>query len=468
MFSVGVLLVARPAEAKVFEVEADPVVVVEPHHPAVRSAARQHSARSARVQSDPVLVSSNKLTPRAAVKVVPHPHREAAMLKEFDCIRDHVGKNQDLDWAEVCASQGTGWEMETAPWNSASSKSTQTAAAETGDFIGSAKDRDILERSRKAINTSSENYLHDMAESDGRQMKEPTNFEATFDFLMGRRRDNLSWNIAGNIDGSTPNVLSELTWGDLDTIIGKGKSQLVFLDKFVFDGYMAYGDIYEGDNQDSDYAGDNRTLEFSRSNNNGGGGNVLDMVGGLGYRIQVSDPDTKNLFFVDSLYVTPLAGYSHHEQNLRITDGYQTIPNLGSFNNFGVHLSSSYEAEWNGPWAGFELKGSKKKWTGAFRYEWHWADYTAEANWNLRNEFQHPKSFEHIADGTGMVLGFDGGYQLTDFLSFSFNVDYQDWHTDAGIDRVFLSSGATSETQLNEVTWDSLSIMGGFTYHFGR
>ena len=40
-------------------------------------------------------------------------------------------------------------------------------------------------------------------------------FETEFVFSAGYRKDELDWNIAGNINGNNPNILSELTWEDL-------------------------------------------------------------------------------------------------------------------------------------------------------------------------------------------------------------------------------------------------------------
>jgi Protochlamydia outer membrane protein len=44
----------------------------------------------------------------------------------------------------------------------------------------------------------------------------------------------------------------------------------------------AYRRIFDGENQDSGYAGGDRTLEFSRSNNNSDEGNMLDAFFGIG------------------------------------------------------------------------------------------------------------------------------------------------------------------------------------------
>ena len=91
--------------------------------------------------------------------------------------------------------------------------------------------------------------------------------ETDFTLSAGYRVDDLDWSIAGNINGNNPNVLSELTWDDVESYQVKLQGNFVWPNIIALKGYVNYGWIFDGDNQDSDYLGDNRTLEFSRSNN---------------------------------------------------------------------------------------------------------------------------------------------------------------------------------------------------------
>jgi hypothetical protein len=299
----------------------------------------------------------------------------------------------------------------------------------------------------------SEDFL-DGPEESGRLLK------ADLQILTGFRQDDFDWNIAADLQGGTPNILSELTWSDLSMTQIKTKGRLTFKDHFVLDGMAAYADIYSGENQDSDYSGNNRTSEFSRSNNSSDDGEAMDLSAGVGYKIYLGrEPYLLN---VDHLWLTVLGGYSYHELNLVMTDGFQTIPATGAFT--GLH--SSYWAEWDGPWFGTELFGKKNKLSGLFRFEYHWADYYGSANWNLRSDFQHPKSYEHLADGRGLVFNLGTAYHFNDRWSLDFNADIQDWKTTKGIDRTFFSTGTISETQLNEVHWGSYAVMFGTTCRF--
>ena len=285
--------------------------------------------------------------------------------------------------------------------------------------------------------------------------------EVLMQFDAGYRRDDLDWNIAGDAGGNNPNVLSELTWDDLESWQVKFSSSLIFPNIVALRGYADYGWIFDGKNQDSDYLGDNRTFEFSRSNNKADNGVVWDASLAVGYPFQWNQA-------VIATFI-PLVGYSRHEQNLKITDGDQTIPDSGPFP--GLH--SSYDTEWKGPFLGIDMRFKAGKPSNFaerletyFSYEYHWADYHAKANWNLRDDLQHPKSFEHKADGTGWIIGAGLNVILQRHLALNFDVDYQNWSTEAGNDKVFLANGTTAKTRLNEVNWSTYALSLGLQVSF--
>ncbi len=327
-------------------------------------------------------------------------------------------------------------------------------------------DKDILNRAQYEIGGGMPPH-HPSLEAKKAQRSyfhhKGNDFETNLQLGFGYRVDDLDWSIAGDSSGQNPNVLSELTWRDLESYELKAKGNGIFKDKYVLDGSIAYAEIFRGENQDSDYTGNNRTGEFSRSNNRSDEGDLYDLSAGLGYRMHLNN--YQEFWVVDDLWLSLLGGYSYHSQDLRITDGVQTIPATGPFAGF----NSKYETEWQGPWLGVEFYGTKGRGSGFLRFEYHFAvDYYAEADWNLRTDFQHPKSFEHEADGTGMVYGLGGSWALNDNWSLGANIDIYDFETDEGVDRTFFSNGTTSETQLNEVSWSNWAALLVLTYRFGR
>ncbi|MCA1765814.1 MAG: hypothetical protein LC633_06165 [Desulfobulbaceae bacterium] len=279
---------------------------------------------------------------------------------------------------------------------------------------------------------------------------------ADFEIYGGYRVDKLDWNIAGDLSGgATPNILSELVWEDLEIYqIGLKSDWRISNRRAPFPGLLTgtvnYGSIFAGANHDTDYAGDNRTLLFSRSDNAGGDGEVWDLSVAAGPEF---------LFFGGRIALSPLLGYSYHEQNLTIKEGFQTFPAHGSFSG----LDTSYDAVWKGGWLGINLRLAP---TDSFvlfgRFEWHEAEYSAEANWNLRDDLQHPVSFEHRADGAeAMVVR--AGVELAVSRRAWLGVEafYQNWQAEEGVDNVYLADGSTRRVRLNEVNWESGGMMLG-------
>mgnify|MGYP002620789780 CR=1 FL=1 len=292
-----------------------------------------------------------------------------------------------------------------------------------------------------------------------------TEFSATAE--AGYRVDELTWSIAGwntgpGRSGQYVNVLSELSWRDVqirEWVLGlEARHERVY-----FTGRVAVGDINDGDNQDSDYDFDDRQGEWSRSNN-GVFGDTLDASMSLGYRFDLHRGDGA------VMHLMPVVGAALHQQNFGMNDGFQTIytpdPSLvGS----GVldGLNSTYDAEWETAWLGLSLWQSlTAQLTLRLDLEFHRGDYSAVANWNLRQDLAHPVSFAHWADGQGMVVGVNGRYTLSEQLFFMFGLSYGDWDTDPGVDRVFLSNGSILETPLNKAAWQSLGLNLGVGLRF--
>lgn len=283
--------------------------------------------------------------------------------------------------------------------------------------------------------------------------------ESGLTFTTGTRTDDFDWNKAHPT--GTPNILSELTWEDLEIYQLKVRGR-TYSNGFYVRGSLAYGLIYDGRNQDSDYNGNNRTLEFSRSNNSGDDGDVWDASLGVGWYI----------FKRRAFEAIPMFGFSVHKQNLTMTDGYQTIcvaPSCtGSVGPF-AGLDSTYDALWYGPWVGLDLSyvTANEKLILYGTFEVHVAIYRAEADWNLRSDLKHPVSFEHEANNaTGVVISAGLDYALDGRWSISSGVELQNWQANNGTDRMLFANGAVSTMRLNEVNWTSTALTLGFKYSY--
>ncbi len=289
-------------------------------------------------------------------------------------------------------------------------------------------------------------------------------YDAVFSLGFGLRQDQFDWSIAGNSSGTQPNIMSELEWSDVESFQLAFKNRTRLGRYFYFRSHMIYAWIQEGQLRDSDYSGHNRSNEFSRSISESSGDHIWELSIGAGYPF---------LLMGGRLMVAPLLGASVHTQKFRITDGYQVItwpqgPDTGPIDG----LNSTYQAKWKSIWGGCDLRyrliSKSQKWMPmefGMSFEVHRAQYSAVADWNLRNDLQHPVSFEQEADGLGYVLEGEWLIRLTPKWDMNLQFCYQKWSTDNGTDRVYLTD-RTETTRLNEVNWESRSMMLGVTYRF--
>jgi len=290
-----------------------------------------------------------------------------------------------------------------------------------------------------------------------------TDIPVSLSVSAGHRMDNLNWSIAGN----TINVLSELKWEGLAIAQLQLAGELQLKNDRRLRARLGSGTIVSGTNQDSDYNGNNRTQEYSRSNNKAGG-DVFDASIGIGKTLRMRDMGAGR-----SVHVTPFVGLSLHQQNLTMTDGVQTISLAPSTSPLGPFpgLASSYDAQWMGPWLGAEARvETEQGWAMMAYAEYHLVEYSAKANWNLRTEpvtgFAHPVSFMHTATGQGIVLSLGAAYPVGKSWKINFTLDHRQWTTRAGSDRVYFADGTVGYARLNAVNWDSTAYNVGIVRQF--
>jgi hypothetical protein len=293
---------------------------------------------------------------------------------------------------------------------------------------------------------------------------------------LGYREDSLNWNIA-NSDGH-PNVLSELTWKDLQMFqVYAGYEAKTYYNLYLkVEGDYAH--IDNGYNQDFDFAADNRKELFSYSRNKAGKGEAWDASGALGYVFNIG---------CSNVAVRPLAGWSQHEQHLRQYDGYQVFydsdldpsrPGSGiDFTGPIYGLHSNYRTRWRGPWVGGDFLMSLQKVFVTAGFEYHWPEYKGVGHWNLRDDFAD--DFVHKGWGQGTKIRLKVQYQAGTNTSFALETSYTNFRLVSGTDHTFffdevgppIPPGAAvpvvvGKTRLNEVNWHSFVIQGNLVYRF--
>ena len=282
--------------------------------------------------------------------------------------------------------------------------------------------------------------------------------------IAGVRWDELDWTSSAGItlSGNVQNLRSVLEWDDLRIYQVAIAGGMVWPNRIAVKGKVGYGSIVEGDNQDSDFITvGGVTTEFSRSQNATDDDDVLDATISIGYPYQTKGPS----FWT----ITPVVGFSYHEQNLVISDGNQKIPDSGAFPG----LDSTYETQWYGPWVGLDVSLKFRPRSGLIHaleiysgFGLHWFLYEAEADWNLRADLAHPRSFAHESDGWGYDLNLGANICMTQRWALNVGYAYRDFSSEKGDDTIFFANGDKTTIDLDEVSWRSWSINAGVTYSF--
>lgn len=287
-------------------------------------------------------------------------------------------------------------------------------------------------------------------------------YEPLVSLGVGYRWDSVNWSFAGF--GGSPNVRSELTFDEMESLAISAGFKWRNESNLYLRGGLDYGSTLDGDVQDSDYDGNNRTLEFSRAYADGDGGSVFDASLGIGYLFET--PLQRNNLV---LKIAPLVGYSYHRQDIEINDGWQ----LSYDDVYGIYvdsitgLDSSYEAEWIGPWVGLDLELElNERQSLRASLEYHWVDYEADANWNLRDDLMHPVSYEHESDGDGFIASLTYTHKYENQWFWTVGAKYSNFKADSGENVMYFSNGYWLGTRLNEVEWESYAIMVGIGFRF--
>ncbi len=281
--------------------------------------------------------------------------------------------------------------------------------------------------------------------------REKTNPNVFYRISLGYRLDDLDWSIAiQNV-----NVASQVEWDDLKIYQAKFEAKINLKHDWFVNGYYAAGDIVSGNASDADYAGRNKTNLISYMESDASG-SVNDVSISVGKRLNISISKVSFEFF-------PQLGFSFHQQRLNMSDGLQKVP----FRISLPQLDNSYDAEWSGFWFGFDASSEFRPGVVLnYSFQYHFVDYSAEANWNLRRDLQHPVSFEHDANGDGLIFSFGVDYSVSRNLLLGMQIEYQDWETSKGQDKTFFSTGSTERYTLNPVQWKSTIYSINLSYQF--
>ena len=272
----------------------------------------------------------------------------------------------------------------------------------------------------------------------------------------------LVWDIASSASATTtPNVLSELSFRDIRSlgyVINLGYMNRFDNNiAFVLEAEYADSRIRSGRAQDSDYASDNRTDEFSRSFSDieSDSINYFSLATGIKTRWL----NTKGH------YLSFLIGYKKHNVDITMTNGVVEIPEADA-GSLIPGLNSTYNSEFRSIFAGLSTEHVFSWGTIGFRYDLYYTDLKAEADWNLRTDFAHPVSFEQVGDGKGYAATL--GYTYNHNRNWDYSIDYAvtKYHIQDGYDQTYFSDTTSFIVKLNNSEYKQEAIRIGVSYNF--
>ena len=239
---------------------------------------------------------------------------------------------------------------------------------------------------------------------------------------------NFNWSIAGNLDGQSPNILSELKFNKITYLgyyFGANYHPLKHLKVIA---YYEQSNVLSGNGSDTDYMEDNRTNPTFEKNFKSNQGNSTNLRVGLGVPFYVND----------KVRITPSLFYYFTEQKFYIlSDEIQDLRSIYQFDMNGAELSLEGNIRFN------------KILFSSLTIGYHFINYEAKANWNLIDIFQHPLSFSHVSKGAGLNVTI----MCEAKVSRIFSIVLSGWVTNTdikkGIDTSYLANGNEISTQFN-------------------
>lgn len=258
-------------------------------------------------------------------------------------------------------------------------------------------------------------------------------------------QEELSWSISGNLNGQNPDVLSELHWYNIQAVGPTLTLKYGLLSHLSVVASCTYGYILNGDVTDTDFTEDGRKgVSF--------------------FATEKADKGSLNDGNIGVVYDFTLLQYLSFE----VEGGFSLFKQRYYLVNKETGLNSTYKTSWYGPYLGIATllgffgdqsnQGCLYKLYLRWDMSYHQVNYSAEGNWNLIEEYKHPKSFEHTAKGFGVRNELGLCYRLNKRASLSVGLFLDYWSTGKGVDQLFRKDNTSVFTRLNEVKRSSKGI----------
>tara|TARA_R110002050_G_scaffold24083_3_gene64257 strand:+ start:9695 stop:10579 length:885 start_codon:yes stop_codon:yes gene_type:complete len=238
----------------------------------------------------------------------------------------------------------------------------------------------------------------------------------------------LNWSIAGNLEGNSPNILSELKFNDIISFGTYVRGQYYPIKSVVVSVYFNQNSVIKGTGTDTDYKDDNRINPVFEKDFESNEGHFKLVKSGIGTPIYVSY----------KIQIIPSINYFLTKQRYYILS--QEIQDLRSI----------YQANIQGSEIAIETNlNLHQAIYSSLTLSYHYVNYRAEADWNLIDSFEHPLSFSHDSKGFGFGVNMLVGYKLNNIFSFLAGGSLNATTIRRGIDTSYLRNGEEILTQFN-------------------
>ena len=248
------------------------------------------------------------------------------------------------------------------------------------------------------------------------------------------------WEISGS------SFKSRLDFDETDADIIIVGADIAVTPGFTVRASYGSGDISDGKVTDSDWYLSG--VKFSESRSKGTGDTSI-LEFGMSWRLTNPRNPARFCFYL---------GYMNYVDDLRITDGVQTLsllpPPFPQVGDAITGLDSTYEFRWELWKVGLEGNAVKGRWDFAYgAYYLGLNEYRGEAFWNLRTDLRsQPPNFVHDADeGYGLDAFLAVSYVITDRTVITGGYRYFSVKAVNGRDTTFFADNSVAVTPLDEV-----------------
>lgn len=237
-----------------------------------------------------------------------------------------------------------------------------------------------------------------------------------------------SWSIAGTIQGTSPNILSELKYENIKAAgmyISADYMPLKWLE--IKGTYERYG-VFAGRSVDRDFYGDDRTtMVYDETFDSNKG--FLQVIKAAAF----IKPVNKERYSIKAgpVYVNMSQRYYMRSEHI-------------------ARLNSTYQSDWSGPGIAVGAEGKLgRAFTAELLGYYCFVNYKGVADWNMKKEFQHPVSFRQEAQGVVLETQLGLRYRLnSSYLLLLQGTLGRSWSR-KGVDVAYFSDDTQASTQLN-------------------